>query len=131
MSSNFTPSPLFERVERMRRRKPRVKDDFITLAHGSGGRHASPLSVSSACSAAADSCTVRSCVTSRRSLVIWILPAAGPKRERKDKIKSENAARKSEPDETTPLAHAESRPERSRQDDVQQEVHVDPVSRLW
>jgi hydrogenase expression/formation protein HypE len=38
MSSNFTPSPLFERVERVRRRKPRVKDDFITLAHGSGGK---------------------------------------------------------------------------------------------
>src|SRR5262245_57815123 len=38
MSSQFTPSPLFERVERVRRRKPRVKDDFITLAHGSGGK---------------------------------------------------------------------------------------------
>jgi hydrogenase expression/formation protein HypE len=34
----FTTSPLFERVERARRRKPRVKDEFITLAHGSGGR---------------------------------------------------------------------------------------------
>jgi hydrogenase expression/formation protein HypE len=33
----FTTSPLFERVERARRRKPRVKDEFITLAHGSGG----------------------------------------------------------------------------------------------
>ncbi|MBO0722399.1 MAG: hydrogenase expression/formation protein HypE [Blastocatellia bacterium] len=38
MSSHFTPSPLFERVERVRRRKPRFKDDFITLSHGSGGR---------------------------------------------------------------------------------------------
>ena len=35
---NFTTSPLFERVERARRRKPRVKDDLITLAHGSGGK---------------------------------------------------------------------------------------------
>jgi hydrogenase expression/formation protein HypE len=34
----FTTSPLFERVERARRRKPKVKDEFITLAHGSGGR---------------------------------------------------------------------------------------------
>jgi len=36
--SEFTPSSLFERVERARRRKPRVKDEFITLAHGSGGK---------------------------------------------------------------------------------------------
>jgi hydrogenase expression/formation protein HypE len=34
----FTTSALFERVERARRRKPRVKDDFITLAHGGGGK---------------------------------------------------------------------------------------------
>jgi hydrogenase expression/formation protein HypE len=34
----FTTSPLFERVERARRRKPRVKDEFITLAHGAGGK---------------------------------------------------------------------------------------------
>jgi hydrogenase expression/formation protein HypE len=34
----FTTSPLFERVERARRRKPRVKDEFITLAHGGGGK---------------------------------------------------------------------------------------------
>src|SRR5215470_4752497 len=34
----FATSPLFERVERARRRKPRVKDAFITLAHGSGGK---------------------------------------------------------------------------------------------
>jgi hydrogenase expression/formation protein HypE len=38
MSGHFKPSPLFERVERVRRRKPRVKDDFITLSHGSGGK---------------------------------------------------------------------------------------------
>jgi hydrogenase expression/formation protein HypE len=38
MTKNFTPSPLFERVERARRRKPRVKDTHITLAHGSGGK---------------------------------------------------------------------------------------------
>src|SRR5262245_54757914 len=38
MSSHFTPSPLFERVERVRRRKPRFKDDFINLSHGSGGK---------------------------------------------------------------------------------------------
>src|SRR5919201_1347678 len=36
--SEFSTSPLFERVERVRRRKPRVKDEFITLAHGSGGK---------------------------------------------------------------------------------------------
>ncbi len=38
MTESFTPSPLFERVERARRRKPRIKDTHITLAHGSGGR---------------------------------------------------------------------------------------------
>jgi hydrogenase expression/formation protein HypE len=34
----FTPSPLFQRVERARRRKHKFKDEQITLAHGSGGR---------------------------------------------------------------------------------------------
>ena len=34
----FTPSPLFERVERARRRKHKIRDTHITLAHGSGGR---------------------------------------------------------------------------------------------
>src|SRR5262245_7353425 len=34
----FGVSPLFDRVERARRRKPRVKDEFITLAHGGGGK---------------------------------------------------------------------------------------------
>jgi hydrogenase expression/formation protein HypE len=38
MTSEFTSSPLFERVERVRRRKPKIKDEFITLAHGSGGK---------------------------------------------------------------------------------------------
>ncbi|HSE26470.1 MAG TPA: hydrogenase expression/formation protein HypE [Pyrinomonadaceae bacterium] len=38
MSSTFTPSPLFERVERARRRKHKFTDTHITLAHGSGGR---------------------------------------------------------------------------------------------
>jgi hydrogenase expression/formation protein HypE len=38
MTSEFTSSPLFARVERARRRKPRVTDEFITLAHGSGGK---------------------------------------------------------------------------------------------
>jgi hydrogenase expression/formation protein HypE len=38
MIDKFTPSPLFERVERVRRRKPRVRDTHITLAHGSGGK---------------------------------------------------------------------------------------------
>jgi hydrogenase expression/formation protein HypE len=38
MATVFTPSPLFERVERARRRKHKVRDDQITLAHGSGGR---------------------------------------------------------------------------------------------
>jgi len=34
----FTPSPLFQRVEKARRRKHKFKDEQITLAHGSGGR---------------------------------------------------------------------------------------------
>lgn len=38
MSSSFSPSPLFQRVERARRRKHRFTDTHITLAHGSGGR---------------------------------------------------------------------------------------------
>lgn len=38
MSKPFSPSPLFERVERARRRKHKFKDTHITLAHGSGGR---------------------------------------------------------------------------------------------
>lgn len=38
MTDQFIPSPLFERVERVRRRKARVRDEFITLAHGSGGK---------------------------------------------------------------------------------------------
>ena len=38
MSTAFQPSPLFERVERARRRKPKIRDERITLAHGSGGR---------------------------------------------------------------------------------------------
>src|SRR5882672_4714500 len=38
MEEEFTPSPLFQRVERARRRKHKFKDEQITLAHGSGGR---------------------------------------------------------------------------------------------
>jgi hydrogenase expression/formation protein HypE len=38
MATAFVTNPLFERVERARRRKPKVKDTQITLAHGSGGR---------------------------------------------------------------------------------------------
>src|SRR5690349_12871833 len=38
MPKEFTPTPLFQRVERARRRKPKVKDTQITLAHGSGGK---------------------------------------------------------------------------------------------
>src|SRR4051812_50136321 len=38
MTSEFTASPLFERVERARRRKHKLRDEQITLAHGSGGR---------------------------------------------------------------------------------------------
>ncbi|MGI8655732.1 MAG: hydrogenase expression/formation protein HypE [Pyrinomonadaceae bacterium] len=38
MTEAFTSSPLFERVERARRRKSKLKDTHITLAHGSGGR---------------------------------------------------------------------------------------------
>lgn len=38
MTTAFSPSPLFARVERARRRKHRFTDTHITLAHGSGGR---------------------------------------------------------------------------------------------
>jgi len=38
MTEAFSRSPLFERVERARRRKRKIKDTQITLAHGSGGR---------------------------------------------------------------------------------------------
>lgn len=38
MPGEFTPSPLFERVERARRRRRKIKDTQITLAHGSGGK---------------------------------------------------------------------------------------------
>ena len=38
MTSDFSPSPLFERVERARRRARKFKDTHITLAHGSGGK---------------------------------------------------------------------------------------------
>ncbi|MFN2453429.1 MAG: hydrogenase expression/formation protein HypE [Pyrinomonadaceae bacterium] len=38
MTTEFTSSSLFERVERARRRKQKFKDTHITLAHGSGGR---------------------------------------------------------------------------------------------
>ncbi len=38
MTDAFTSSPLFERVERARRRKSKFKDTHIKLAHGSGGR---------------------------------------------------------------------------------------------
>lgn len=38
MTDPFNPSPLFERVEQARRRKPRIRDTHITLAHGSGGK---------------------------------------------------------------------------------------------
>jgi hydrogenase expression/formation protein HypE len=38
MTEEFTASPLFARVERARRRKARVRETHITLAHGSGGK---------------------------------------------------------------------------------------------
>ena len=38
MTEEFTASPLFQRVERARRRKARVRETHITLAHGSGGK---------------------------------------------------------------------------------------------
>ncbi|HKP86079.1 MAG TPA: AIR synthase related protein, partial [Blastocatellia bacterium] len=38
MPGEFAPSPLFERVERARRRRRKIKDTHITLAHGSGGK---------------------------------------------------------------------------------------------
>lgn len=38
MSKVFSSTPLFERVERARRRKHKFRDTQITLAHGSGGR---------------------------------------------------------------------------------------------
>ena len=38
MNSAFLTNPLFERVERARRRKHKIRETHITLAHGSGGR---------------------------------------------------------------------------------------------
>ena len=38
MAGEFTTSPLFERVERARRRRRKIKETQITLAHGSGGK---------------------------------------------------------------------------------------------
>src|ERR1700741_1150577 len=38
MSNAFNSTPLFERVERARRRKHKIRDTHVTLAHGSGGR---------------------------------------------------------------------------------------------
>lgn len=38
MTDSFTSNPLFERVERARRRKHKIRETHITLAHGSGGR---------------------------------------------------------------------------------------------
>jgi hydrogenase expression/formation protein HypE len=38
MTTGFSPSPLFERVERARRRRRKIKETHITLAHGSGGK---------------------------------------------------------------------------------------------
>src|ERR1043165_6456871 len=38
MTDEFTASPLFARVERARRRKARIRETHITLAHGSGGK---------------------------------------------------------------------------------------------
>ena len=38
MTEPFTTNPLFERVERARRRKHKIRETHITLAHGSGGR---------------------------------------------------------------------------------------------
>jgi hydrogenase expression/formation protein HypE len=38
MTEEFTASPLFQRVERARRRKARIRETHITLAHGSGGK---------------------------------------------------------------------------------------------
>ncbi len=38
MGEDFRTSELLSKVERVRRRKPRVRDERITLAHGSGGR---------------------------------------------------------------------------------------------
>src|ERR1700751_1792200 len=38
MPHSFEPSPLFQRVERARRRKHKFTGTHITLAHGSGGR---------------------------------------------------------------------------------------------
>jgi hydrogenase expression/formation protein HypE len=38
MTEEFTTNPLFERVERARRRTRKIRETHITLAHGSGGR---------------------------------------------------------------------------------------------
>lgn len=38
MTEPFVPSERFLRLERTRRRKPKIRDERITLAHGSGGK---------------------------------------------------------------------------------------------
>ena len=38
MAADFVPNDPLARVERQRRRRPRVRDERITLAHGSGGK---------------------------------------------------------------------------------------------
>lgn len=38
MIEPFTPSELFAKVERIRRKKLKIRDEWITLAHGSGGK---------------------------------------------------------------------------------------------
>lgn len=38
MAETFTPTDLFLKVERVRRKKPKIRDERITLAHGSGGK---------------------------------------------------------------------------------------------
>ncbi|MBE9005690.1 hydrogenase expression/formation protein HypE [Fortiea sp. LEGE XX443] len=37
-SSNQLQNPLFQKIEQVRRRQPKIRDTHITLAHGSGGK---------------------------------------------------------------------------------------------
>ncbi|BAY19059.1 hydrogenase expression/formation protein HypE [Anabaenopsis circularis NIES-21] len=37
-SSNQVQNPLFQKIEQVRRRQPKIRDTHITLAHGSGGK---------------------------------------------------------------------------------------------
>ncbi|MDT7578290.1 MAG: hydrogenase expression/formation protein HypE, partial [Pseudonocardiales bacterium] len=40
---SFSEGEVIERIESFRRRRPRLKDEIITLAHGAGGKSSAAL----------------------------------------------------------------------------------------